>query len=79
MQWQSMKTAPMDGTLVWVTVDRFGTRYTMEAYYIEGAQIWACDDGRYVSSPRVLAWAPFVTPTPYTGTLEELDADGGDA
>ena len=66
MQWRSMKTAPMDRRIVWVTL-----RYP---------------DGTAVVYPD---WSPFRThavawtgdpnkPDPYTGTLEELDAEGGD-
>lgn len=76
MKWQSMKTAPRDGRLVWVTVDWSGARHTMEAYCQCDMHAWICD-GEFVPDSRVLAWTPI--PTPYTGTLEELDAEGGDA
>lgn len=66
MKWQPMKTAPMDGRLVWVTLESDGKRWR--------------DKDCYPYEEIVIAWMPIQhEPTPYTGTLEELDAEGGDA
>lgn len=66
MQWQSMKTAPKDGTLVCVTQQKVGYRVVTTDYY--------------PFSRDSIAWLPPPPePIPYTGTLEELDAEGGDA
>lgn len=65
MQWQSMKTAPRDGTWSWVTLEA-----------VDGER-WV-ESRLYPYPTNAIAWAPW-TPTPYTGTLEELDAEGGDA
>lgn len=61
MKWRSMETAPRDGTWMWVTrEDVDGERY---------AEAWMH------SYPNdAIAWMPW-KPTPYTGTLEELDAE----
>lgn len=65
MKWQSMKTAPRNFGLKWFTIQ------------------W--DDGErsvdlcYFVPIGAIAWAHIVAPDPYTGTVEELDAEGGDA
>lgn len=64
MKWQSMKTAPRDGRPVLLTV-----RYPNGTAFVK--QDW------YPYRPEAIAWHPLLTP--YTGTVEELDAEGGDA
>ena len=63
MQWQSMKTAPRDGRIVWVTLR-----------YPYGLSV-VCPDW-YPFRPHAVAWTGDPNkPTTYTGTLEELDAE----
>lgn len=61
MKWQSMKTAPRDGTWVWVTFEAVDGERWVAAW-------------RYSYPKDAIAWMPG-EPTPYTGTLEELDAE----
>ena len=65
MQWQSMKTARESSGLKWFTIQWEDGDRSVHVY--EFVPVSA------------IAWAPFVTPTPYAGTLEELDAEVGDA
>lgn len=66
MQWQSMKTAPMDGTAILVTIQAS-----------DGKRRGALD--AYPYNRDAIAWTRWALSTPYTGTVEELDAEGGDA
>ena len=70
MKWQPMKTAPRDGRLVMVTV-----------LVGRGERVVVMDQYPYLTGypAEAIAWARIVAPTPYTGTLEDLDAEGGDA
>lgn len=73
MQWQSMKTAPKDGTEVLVTTTEEDVVLT---HWNASAEMWV----RYryfLCTDQLRAWMP--KPAPYTGTVEELDAEGGDA
>jgi hypothetical protein len=63
MKWQSMKTAPSDGRIVWVTIrDSDGAVSVYPDWYPfrRTAIAWTGDPNK---------------PTPYTGTVEELDAE----
>lgn len=64
MQWRSMKTARRNFGLKWFTIqwDNGERSVQMHDFVPYGA----------------IAWAHIVDPTPYTGTLEELDMEGGD-
>lgn len=65
MKWRPMHAAPTDGTLVWVTFEATdGERWV---------EVWS-----YPYPKDAIAWLPW-PPTHYTGTLDDLYAEGGDA